>query len=314
MKSILRLLTFVCLLYMAITSCQKEINRKGEEVATLTSNSSTANCKPIGLGLATREKNGSTSWKNLLLKWYDNNGQLSHVKLQMGYDGGTSQQNEISIEYGEVTRDNDELRIRDVFYNQEVLRVKLDHMGRPLISWFNSFGRGAPTYQYDTTYYYYSVENRLSRIVRHAKTAFGLTVIENWNFSYDPIGNLVTIKPDDGYGGLEFRYDYTQLNHGMLTLHMLSGPIKALEYLDLLRFNHHHRVTGVIWYASSGYPFWGWGYGNIQINGRGQVVSYTRNNSDPVQTYTWHTAWSCEENTMIQSKNPTQSEFMKLIK
>ena len=303
-----RYFALVCLLYLTSTACKKEFDHQKDDVLAVTANSSVNQCKAIALGKATRESDGSISWKNLLLKWYDNYGKLKNVKIELEWypfqPGG-----EFTLDYGELTYQNNHIKLNDVFHNQEVLSVDLDEMGRPLISRYDHHGRGG-TFQWDTSYYYYSSANRLESIVSRRRAPIQVASgMITWNFTYDPAGNLVLLTNSFGET-YEFRYDYTQLNHGMLTLHMLSAPTKILEYLDLLQFEQHHQISSVLWRAGSGYPVIGWGYFDLVRDEGGRVTYYNSGYPD----HSYYTAWDCGGNSIIQGKNPTQAEFMRLLR
>jgi len=309
-----RLLTVVssCVIILSISSCKKQLVAE-KDLPFVAANSPDAHCKVMAIGLASRENNGGTSWSNLLVKWYDASGQLKNVKFALdNFSGQFGGQNVLAVDYGEVTFKNDEVVLRDIFYNQEILRAKLDAQKRPIVSWYNSYGRTADV-QYDTSYYTYSAANRLASITRHMRLPGTiLTNVTTWNFSYDPDGNLVTINPVGSYGGFEYRYDYTRLNKGFACLEVFSAPSKMLEFMDLLKFEHHHEVSTVIGYESSGYPARGWGIGeNVQRDSEGKVIYY---DSGAGGRHSWYTAWSCSGTSMLQSRNPTQEEFMKIIK
>ena len=314
MKSCFRLIPPVFFILSIFGSCTKQFD-KAEMLNTLPAAVPSDNkCKPIGFAAAIRQNDGSVTWKNLFLKWYDEAGRLKNIKLSFDWFGGTQCCPEVSIDYGELIYTADEIHVRDIQYGEEIFRIKLDAMKRPVISWYDGHGR-AGQYQFDTTYYSYDALNRLASINEHKRfTGSNSTVIETWQFTYDPDGNLVQINQPGKYGGYEFRYDYTQLNQGMVTLHMLSGPIKALEYMDLIKFEQHHRIRAVIVYAESGYPFMAWSYGNFVTDNMGHVTSYTQFSDEPFQRFTWYTAWDCDGSSMITSKNPTSTEFMRLIR
>jgi hypothetical protein len=312
MKPSFPLLIVASLLFVTLASCRKQVE-KADETIMAAINQATGNCKPVGFAVAIRDNSGNTTWKNLFLKWYDQNGRLTNVKLDFDFFGGTQCCPEISIEYGELIYTADEIHLRDVQYNEEILRIKLDAMKRPITSWYDGHGR-AGQYQFDTTYYHYDGSGRLDWIEQHRRftPASTETAIDVWKFTYDPDGNLVLINRPGKFGGYEFRYDYTQLDHGMTSLHMLSGPTKALEYLDLIKFERRHRISEVIVYAESGFPNIIWSYGNFVVNDMGQVTTYTQLSDDSPQRYTWYTAWDCNSSQMFQTKNPTQQEFMRL--
>ncbi len=311
MKSILRLLALVCIAVISITSCKKSINEQEEVGSSVALTTPENSCKPIGFGLAVKETPGNTKWENLMLKWFDSQGRTDHLKaiIYWFYQSPGTNAKAFALDYGQVTYENDEVHVRDVLYNDEVFKVKLDAQKRPIISWFDHHGRGFSTFRYDTSYYFYNSNNQLESMIMHRADVSGALGIFNVQFHYDPVGNLVLADVPDGT--YEYRYDYTRTNTGMVSTYLISVPIKLLEYLDLLKLNHHHQLQNVLWRAHGGYPVLAWGYWNIETNPFGKVTRYDGTDNSPIATY--YTAWDCNSNNMIQSKNPTQSEFMKLI-
>jgi len=307
MKYYARYITFATILYLTFSACRKEAVTKKNEVESVTLSSTNGNCKALGFGKATREDDGSVSWENLLLKWYDQNGRIKNVKMNVElfpFPPG----DEFDLDYGELTYGNNLIRMRDVLHNEEVLSVELDANGRPVVSNYDHHGRGGH-YRWDTSYYYYSSDNRLDSILtkRRALVQTRPEII-TWKFLYDPAGNLSLIKNSLGQT-YEFRYDYTQLNQGMVTLHMISPPTKILEYLDLLQFEQHHQVSSVIWRSASGNPIISWEYHDVTREAQGLVIYYKGTHQD----YSYYTAWDCGGTQMLQTKNPTKEEFLKMM-
>ena len=312
MRFSLRLLALICVSTGLLPACKKGISEKNEAINAVAVTTSNNNCRAIGLGLATQNSLGNQIWENLMLKWFDSQGKIDHLKANIYwyYSSPGSNAKALALEYGEVTYVNDEVHVRDVLYNQEILKVKLDAQGRPMISWFDHHGISFSTFRYDTSYYSYNSDNQLESVVMHrsAENGNGYGVF-NMQFQYDPVGNLVLANVADGT--YEFRYDYTRTNTGMVSNYLISPAIKLLEYLDLLKLNHHHQLKNVLWHAPGGYPVNGWNYENIETASFGKVTRYDDGNTS--QTNTYYTAWDCNGSSMMQSKNPTQSEFMKLM-
>jgi YD repeat-containing protein len=302
-----------------ITSCKKSINEKEEQRSSVALTTPGNSCRAIGLGWAVKDTPGNPNWENLMLKWFDSQGKIEHLKavIYWFYQSPTYNSRAFVLDYGEVTHVNDEVHVRDVLYNEEVFKVKLDAQKRPVISWFDHHGRSQSTFRYDTSYYFYNSDNQLESVIVHRRDliggfgGIGGDGIFNMRFQYDPVGNLVEANVPDGT--FQFRYDYTRTNAGMVSNYLISVPIKLLEYLDLLKLNHHHQLQDVIWRPpQSGYFVLYWAYSNIETNLFGQVTRYDGStNGSPISTY--YTAWDCGGNQTIQSKNPTQSEFMCMV-
>ena len=311
MKSSVLIAGILCINLFLVIGCQKQSFNDGEEKEKSSQSLSTprANCKPVGLAVALYNPDLRVMvWKNLLLKWYDSQGKLKNIKIDLGWDEGTGLFDALVVQYGEITYEANEVHLRDVYYNQEILVTQLDNHGRPIISWYNSYGR-TDDYQYDTSYYSYSSLNRIQSIVQHRRMpGSDQTSIQTWNFNYDPDGNLVTILPQGSYGGYEFKYDYAKLYDPIVTTAIFSAPVKALEYMDLLSFQHHHHLNAMFHWAPSGAIERTWGYWNPRTNANGNVEYYG------FFSPAIYTAWSCEGTNMLQSKNPSKEEFMRLLR
>jgi hypothetical protein len=299
----------IAIVILSIVSCQKQITDKDNEIPSSTMTSSNNNCKPVGLGIAMYNPDLRVMvWKNVLLKWYDSQGKLKNIKIDLGWDEGTGIYDALVVQYGEIRYEANEVHLRDIYYNQEILTAKLDNQGRPIISWYNSYGR-THDYQYDTSYYSYSSLDRLESIVQHRRMpGSNQTSVQTWNFNYDPDGNLNTILPQGSYGGYEFRYDYTRLYNPIVTTAIFSAPVKALEYMDLLSFQHHHHLNAMFYWAPNGTIDHTWGYWNPRTNANGNVEYYG------FFSPAIYTAWACGEGTnMLQSKNPSKEEFLGML-
>jgi len=242
-----------------------------------------------------------------MLRWFDNVGRVKNIKIKLDPYQGYSTSNIVNLDYGEVIYNTGQIRLIDLEKNHELLRAIMNvNNTRPIVSWYD--GHLNPDYpMYDTSYYTYDAMNRIQSIVQHARFAnVAQGSVTTWSFEYDPAGNLVQIKPGV-YGGYEFRYDYTQLDSGMATMHWLSPATKTLEFMGLLKFEYHHKLTGINKYETSGYPSNGWFYQYTEKNNRGNVIAYGTDNSK------WFTAWDCNGLYPVSTKNPTQQEFMKMV-
>ncbi|HKP33029.1 MAG TPA: hypothetical protein VJT83_09885 [Chitinophagaceae bacterium] len=306
MKSNLRSIAFVVIVVTTFTACQKELKIKADEIV-LSANTPLDSCFYTGIGYAAKQNDGSTIWKNILLRWEDNSRRVKNIKIKLPPYQGFSNLNVINLDYGEVIYNTGQMRLIDVSNNHELLRATMNvYNTRPLVSWYDGhLNIDYPVY--DTSYYTYDGMNRIQSIRQHQRFhGFSSGSVTTWNFEYDPAGNLVTIKPGL-YGGYEFRYDYTQLDSGMATLHYLSPATKTLEYLGLLPFEHHHKLTGINKYETSGYPVNGWFYQYTEKNSRGNVISYGTDQNK------WYTSWSCYGENPVSNKNPTREEFMRMV-
>jgi hypothetical protein len=108
-----------------------------------------------------------------MLKWYDGNGRLQFIKAMNDGLYSNFPNAALMVDYAELTYDNDMVYLRDVFYNKTILKVRLDVMHRPLISWFDGFYHGFP--MQDTTRMYYASSGKLDSIIR--KYQFGSTTL-----------------------------------------------------------------------------------------------------------------------------------------
>ena len=306
MKSSLINAGLVCTVFILSTACKKQVTEKSSSEIDSATPSQPSNCNYTGIGFS--YNNGSTAvWKNILLRWFDEVGRVKNIKIKLAPYQSYSSSNVVNIDYGEVIYNTGTIRLKDVYSGQEVLRATMNVTNtRPIISWYD--GHSNHDYpQYDTSYYTYDGTNRIKSIEQHARFEGATGSVATWNFEYDPAGNLVTIKPAGSYGGYEFRYDYTQLDSGIATIHYLSPATKVLEFMGLLKFEYHHKLASVIRYEPSGYPSLAWGYINTEKNSRGNITVYSTDYSK------WFTAWNCSGTSQLSSKNPTKEEFMKMV-
>ena len=77
--------------------------------------------------------------------------------------------------------------------------------------------------------------------------------------------------------------------------------------MDLLTFQHHHHLNAAFQYAPGGALENSWGFWNPQIDAEGNVDYYG------FYSPAFFTAWDCNGPSMLQGRNPTQQEFMKLV-
>ena len=79
-------------------------------------------------------------------------------------------------------------------------------------------------------------------------------------------------------------YDYAQPVAGMVAMQQVSIPYKLMEYMDLLRFPIHHRLTQVTGFGNN------WQYNNYALLGSGLVSSYQ---AAGFNQRIFYTGWEC---------------------
>jgi hypothetical protein len=300
----------VCILILI--SCQKEIKTPNKETpAGLTANVSNS-CKPVGLALYRTPEN---FWMNMMLRWYDAAGRISHLKAVVMEVENISQPL-YSLDYGEVTYVNDMVYLRDVYTNKIVLSVKLDNMGHPQTSWFDgSFHASSP--MADVSNFYYSASGTFDSVIisyRIGNPSEPFTTIV-YRAEYDANGNTTHLTGPPNR--INFYYDYSKPNPGLVPHYVVSTPIKLLEYLDLFHLPHKNLLTEVTAgqypssypYPDNTFPVYGWAFASPVTNSTGQIYYYEQN----AGRSKYYAAWECNNTPMIQSKNPTQEEFMRMI-
>jgi hypothetical protein len=304
-----------------IFGCQKEM-KPGLTPASLANNLSTSsNCKPVGLGMLVRIPNQPPTWYNLMLKWYDGNGKLKYLKSVFDELYSNFPNIAIVVDYAEVIYDNDFVYLNDAFFNKTILKVKLDAQGRPVASWFDGLYHGHP--RKDTTYLYYSSSGRLDSFY----TAFKIgtlpqdpLIITHTRCEYDNNGNILHLVDNTGEGRMNFYYDYNHNNPGLVPHYVATISLKLLEHMELFEFPHNNLLvkaaSGVYLpgqgYPDDTYPVYIWNWVSPQNNSTGQIFYYEDGIGYPDRGI-FYSAWECGGTTLVQSKNPTQSEFMRMI-
>jgi hypothetical protein len=304
-------------------SCKKESALIQKSITPLAVTNTSSNCKPVGLGMLATIPNQPPLWNNLMLKWYDgSNGKLGHVKavfdfLYSNFQGFPNVA--LNLDYGEVTYDNDMVYLRDVFLNKVILRVKLDGMQRPTVSWYDGFFHGAP--MTDTTHFYYSAGGALDSI--HISYLIGTTppgITFTYRCEYDSYNNLIHLTGPSGGNRVNFYYDYSIANPGTIPHYMVSVPLKLLECMDLLQFPHNNLLTSAvlggympgIGYPDDTYPVYRWSFVSPRNNSTGQIYYYEDGIGYP-DNGKFYSAWDCGTSNMVQMRNPTQSQFMSIV-
>jgi hypothetical protein len=314
--------TFYCIVLAALSfSCQKEmkLNRDAEAKNSITNTAT--NCKPVGLGLLVNVPNEPQLWFNLMLKWYGSNGKLSHIKAFIEEALPSNLFNPaFNLDYGEVLYDNDMIYLRDVLVDKIILKVKLDASGRPIASWFDGLYHNIP--MTDTTHLYYTAAGVLDSITRSYRIGtlpHQIPLNTTYRCEYDHLGNIIHLNEPSGR--VNFKYDYTRTNPGLVPHYVVSIPLKLLEYLELLQFPHYNLLTtansGAL-IPGQGYPddtfiVHLWNFFSPRNNSTGQIYYY-EDRSYFLTSDNFYSAWDCNNNNLIQSKNPTQGEFMKMVR
>ena len=301
-------------------SCKKD-NHIADKNATLPGlMNSTTNCKPVGLAMLVTIPNQPQQWNNLMLKWYDGaNGKLGHLKAVFDFLYSNFPNVALNLDYGELSYDNDMVFLKDVYYNKVILKVKLDADHRPTTSWFDGLFHGSP--MKDTTHFYYSAGGVLDSInISYDIGNFGNLLRINYWCEYDSHGNLLHLTGAPGTNRVNFYYDYSQLNPGIIPHYMVTTPLKLLECMGLFQFQHNNflisAVLGAyvpgIGYPDDTYTVYRWSFLSPRLNSTSQIYYYEDGDGYP-DLGKFYSAWDCGGASMLQTKNPTQQQFMSIV-
>lgn len=283
MKPFLYCLTVsLALCVFLFSSCKKQVDQPHIAEKETASFAAGTSCKPVVIG-----RGGGGTWSTEMQKWYGSDGRVAYLKANLL--GAI----EPMLPWGEVTyHNNNQVYIRNVLFNDTLLRVTLDAQQRPVASYF-LYTRTQVPYR-DTSYYYFT-GNRLDSIISLFGPYFSVSGItfRKIYFTYDMYGNVVRIEEGTTYGlgsVWNLTYDYTKPVAGMFPAYMIDRPYQLLQYLDLLHFPVHHQLVsapmtlfGLTWLDN---------YSNYQLLENGLVQSYS--NTDVFgTTRTYYTGWDC---------------------
>lgn len=273
-------------------------------------------CKPAVFGVVTDHTSFPQTWNTIAQKWYSG-GMVSNLKLHTNNAPGVHAQLEppVNIDWGEVTREGNQVYLKDVMKNRIVMRVTLDDQGRPAASYLNNqTGNSDNAYSKDTAYYFYT-GSRLDSIVTLSETRLTGTTpfyhTRKYRLMYDMHGNISRVDIPVLSSGISqgsrmlFEYDYSKPVNGIINNYSLNASQKLLEYMELLTLPMHHAVTKITFGTYTGPPapmdvfnpiYWE-NYENYVIN-NGLVHSYTLSSINT--KYTFYNGWECSPGTRTQ--------------
>jgi len=248
-------------------------------------------CKPGLLGTYS-----TGEWTTLAQKWYVN-GQVKYLKAKhAGYTGTVLDPygESFDLVWGEVTREWNQVYLKDVLNNRLLMRVTIDAFGRPVASYYDN-EYSPDNFVRDTTYYYYK-GNRLDYIISLFETTADVSVpyhgFRKFIFSYDSSGNLVKTE-FPGSIRLNIQYDYTKPVKGMIDNFQLTSSLKLLQYLELIKLPMHHAVVRTnfeVAYLNYYSEIFHSTYKDYIIS-NGLVQSYLY--YDPYRLVTFYNGWDC---------------------
>ena len=307
---------FIFCVLCSVACMKGKLEGKKEEKITGTNSFSSNNCRLVATAAMVHLITNKDYWLNTLIKWYDQQGKLTHLKVLIPREWWMYQK-QFYLDYGELRYENDMVYLKNVYYDRTIMKVKLDNKKRPKMSWFlDSLDYGWST-QFlvgDTSEYFYLADGKLDSV--HSKFN---NLDYPWHFVYDEYGNVLRIETTNSR--VNFKYDYSKPTNGMAPDYLFSIPLKLMEFMDLIKFPHHHQLTRVLYgsywpgapYEDETYPVYHWAFYDVQSNPDGTVRSYRELDNYPEENSIYYNAWDCGANQNILSLNPTQQEFLKAI-
>jgi hypothetical protein len=219
-------------------------------------------------------------------KWYGSNGKPAFLNANFFTDMNDLSHLEHIIQWGELLYYNDnQVYLRS--WGDTMMRVTLDAQQRPAASYYHHDHFPKGTFLIDTSYYHFT-GNRLDSIINLSVHSYGgHAEFAKYTFFYDGYGNLVRIDrwhPRFNLTSMFLTYDYAQPVAGMVPVHQVTIPYKLMEYMDLLSFPVHHRLTQVSGLGNS------WQYINYSLLGNGLVSSY---HAAALYERIFYTGWEC---------------------
>ncbi len=228
-------------------SCKKQIDEpKANENVSQALSVSATNCKSEIYGTY---ETGSGIWTTIMQKWYSNNRIQffkSHFSGRPGEDNVFFYSEPLlNIDWGEVTYEGDQVRVRDVGKDKLVFRATLDQSGKPVASYLYNYATSSNEWVFIDTSYYYYAGDRLSYIIQLFEKRFNDGWIsrawEQYTFTYDARGDLgyYFAKNQQVTGG--FIYGSTPVT-GNVADYFLTTSYRMLEFLDLIRVPMNHQL------------------------------------------------------------------------
>jgi len=191
-------------------------------------------------------------WTTIMQKWYSNN-RIQYLKTN--FSGRPEELSTLlyrepllSIDWGEVTYEGDQVRVKDVAKNKLIFRATLDQWGKPVSSYlYNYMGSANEWVFIDTSYYYYTGE-RLNYIIQLFEKRYNDESIfrawEQYTFTYNPSGDLAYHFARNEQVTTGFIYSSAPVT-GNLSDYILTTSYRLLEYLDLIKVPINHQLYEV---------------------------------------------------------------------
>jgi hypothetical protein len=292
--------------FLFLASCRKQIETPVvKEAVSQSLTVATTSCMPSIYGMY---NNSSGSWTTIAQKWYSD-GKIRNVKLHFfGRPIGpvlNHDEQMLNIDWGELTYEGNQVRLRDVAKNKLIFRVTLDGSGKPVASYLYTEGF-FPTETYiDTSYYYYS-GNRLNYLIQLfvTQSSNGFVYSPGWEqftFAYNSAGDLASHTAQNEELTTRFMYSSTPTN-GCIYDYPLTTSFKLLEFLELLRMPMSNTLAAFdvtnIHAGYQPYTFYEKRFYNYTL-ANGLTQSYISPMGSGYLTY--YIGWECAGNNPINS-------------
>jgi hypothetical protein len=312
MKSFIPFTTACALLsFIFFTGCQKHIEQPtAQETKSQSSITTASACKPAIFGIY---RGGS--WTTIVQKWYAGE-KIQYIKTHFsaGLAGALYHSEPIlNIDWGEVTYEGDQVRVRDVAKGRLVFRATIDASGKPLASYlYNYVNDQNQTVFIDTSYYYYG-GNVLNYIIQlyeyrsnNSPTGRGW---EQYTFGYGTWGAGYSAKNEETV----VNFTYGMSVNGTYNDYTLTTSFKMLEYLDLTKLFTNSTMNRITMTRQHGtylpYTYFDRQYFNYSATG-GLVGYYLTPLSPGVQDY--YIGWECVPTVTGTAASARNSTIMTL--
>ena len=216
-----------------LSSCNKEIQQPISAEKVQSTNTATSACKATIF--ATNEFNTGV-WNTIVQKWY---GGEKILYIKTHFSGGLAgalyhTEPMLNIDWGEVTYEGDQVRVRDVEKNRLVFRATVQD-NKPVATYLYNYTDDANGSLFIDTSYYYYAGDRLDYIIQLFETRYnGAQSRSGWekfSFVYNPSGTLAYYSTKNEETTVEFRYWST--TNASYSDYTLTTAFRMLEYLDL---------------------------------------------------------------------------------
>ena len=272
--------------FVLFSSCKKEVAPMAAPEQAYSALEVNNSCKPVLLGATVQYPGTPARWATMMQKWYGSNGKLAFLKANFFTDWNDLGFLEHTVPWGELLYyNNNQVYLRSD--RDTVMRVTLDAQQRPAASYYHHDHFPKGTFLIDTSYYHFT-GNRLDSIINFRVESYGgHSSFVKFIFLYDVYGNLVRVNrwdPRFNFSSMCLTYDYAQPVTDMVPMQQVSIPYKLLEYMDLLHFPVHHKLTQVTGFGNN------WQYINYSLLGNGLVSTYQ---AAGLHQRIFYTGWEC---------------------